>query len=148
MLLFSTCIILCFYVGTRQPEVVLTLQYTKLIQPPPSARLRTPRWWLNNRLHFQGTSGTKTITPPMDSGGPGDASLQSARSSEAGKPSNSPNAASRDGCISVALQPPVCSFGRSVGLDVFLAGGGWILRSKEDRRTMRTTRTRGKDDDG
>ena len=68
----------------------------------------------------------------MDLGGPGDASLQSAQSSEAGKTSNSPNAALRDGCISVALQPPVCSFGWSVGLDVFLAGGGGISRSKED----------------
>ena len=64
---------------------------------------RTPQWRPNSCLHFQGTSKTNTMTPPMDSGVPRDAFLQSAQSSEAGKTSNSPNAASHDGCFSVQV---------------------------------------------
>ena len=42
-------------------------------------------------------------------GGPGDASLQSAKSSKAGKTSNSPNAASRDGRIFASLTSAAAS---------------------------------------
>ena len=67
----------------------------------------------------------------MDSGGSEDASLQLAKLSVAGKTSNSPNAASRDGCISVE------------DTDKDNAG-------RQQQRTKRRTRTRTPDvnDDG
>ena len=73
---FLLVFILCLYIGSRPTrsswEVVWPLKYTKLIQPPPSACRRTPRWWPNPSPYFQGSSSEKILTPPMNSRGPGD----------------------------------------------------------------------------